>query len=271
MLPGINERGLKRRTQQLFRPPNYRSIVVAIDHGQFMGPVAGAHVLTDTVSKVVAGGPDAIQLTAGSVRRCADIPGFDEVPLVLRLDTTNVWRDGALAPSPGYWSPLASPEDAAAVGASAAVAFLLGGWADDTMERENLRQLARWSRECSALGIPFMIEPLPLSGKLESESDAGLVRTLARVAVEVGCDILKLDFSGDEPAFAELVADAGVPVLVRGGPKASDAETYLKGVASALAAGGAGVVVGRNVFDTDEPKTVIDELKSVVHARREEG
>jgi DhnA family fructose-bisphosphate aldolase class Ia len=265
----LSETGRARRRSQLLRPPHDRSVIVAIDHGQFMGPVPGAMQLAETVSRVVAGKPDAIQLTPGSVRRCSEIPGFNEVPLVLRLDTTNVWRGAPLAPSPGYWAPLSTPSDALAAGASAAVAFLLGGWADDAVERDNVRQLAAWSRQCADLGLLFMIEPLPLSGKLESTSDATLVRTLARVASEIGCDILKLDYSGDETAFAELVADAGAPVLARGGPRASTRDEYLAGVDAAIRAGASGVVVGRNVFEDDDPSDQIDALRRVVHSREE--
>jgi DhnA family fructose-bisphosphate aldolase class Ia len=129
-MQGLAESGRQRRLSAILRPPRSRTVIVAVDHGQFMGPVPGALVLRDTVDRVVAGGPDAIQLTPGGVRRCADVPGFEAVPLVLRLDTTNVWRTNVLAPSPGYWRPLAEPADAVACGASAAVAFLLGGWSE---------------------------------------------------------------------------------------------------------------------------------------------
>jgi DhnA family fructose-bisphosphate aldolase class Ia len=270
-MEGLSERGRSRRLAQLLRAPHGRSVVVAIDHGQFMGVVPGAEVLRDAVGRVLDGRPDALQLTVGSVRRCGDLPAFHEVPLVLRLDTTNVWREGGLPPSPGYWAPLTSPAEALRCGASVAVAFLLGGWDDDELERENLKQLATWSRECDALGLPFMIEPLPLSGKLESASDARLVRTLSRIAAEIGCDVLKVDYSGDAEAFAELVADAGVPVLARGGPKATTAADYLNAVASAVAAGASGVVVGRNVFDQDHPHEVLRDLRDVVHQSEKES
>jgi len=264
-MKSLSEIGRSRRRGQLLRNPLGRSIVVAIDHGQFMGPVSGARVLTETVARVVAGRPDAIQLTSGGIRRCESIPGFSEIPMVLRLDTTNVWRDKTLAPSPGYWAPLASPLDALSAGACAVVAFLLGGWGDDLMERKNVQQLSSWSRECAEIGMPFMIEPLPLSGKLESKSDSDLVRVLSRMAVDIGCDVLKVDFSGDVDAFSELVSDAGIPVLARGGPRAESTEEYLAGVASAMTAGASGVVVGRNVFDQEDTGQQIRALRQVVY------
>lgn len=257
--------GKRRRLGQLLRPPSQRVIVVAVDHGLFMGPVAGARVLTDTLTRLAEARPDAVQLTAGSIRRCAHIESIDALPFVMRLDTTNAWRTGSLAPSPGYWAPVAAPADAARAGAAAAVAFLLGGWPDDELERRNVETLARWGRECDELGLPFMIEPLPLGGKVESNSDAELVRTLSRMAAELGCDLLKVDFDGNHEAFAELVADIHVPVLARGGPKSPDPDAYLEAVTAALDAGASGVVVGRNVFDQADPSAMLHALAALVH------
>ncbi len=265
VLTSLADLGRQHRLNRLLTGSPRRALVVAIDHGLFMGPVSGARVLAQTASAVLAAGPDAIQLTPGGIARVGDALTTSRSALVYRLDSTNVWRSEKLPPSPGYWAPIGSPPEALHVDAAVAVAFLLGGWGDDRMERANFEQLAVWSRECRALGIPFMVEPLPLSGKVETRSDGELVRVLARIATEIGCDILKLDFDGDAEAFAELVADAGVPVLVRGGPKAADRNVYLNNMRTAIGAGASGLVVGRNVFDGVDPATAVNELLTLVH------
>jgi DhnA family fructose-bisphosphate aldolase class Ia len=268
MLTALTDLGRQHRLNRLLSGSTPRALVVAIDHGLFMGPVSGANVLAETLAAVIAAGPDGVQLTPGGIGRAGDLLAAPRPALVYRLDTTNVWRAERLAPSPGYWAPVGTPAEAVGVDAAVAVAFLLGQWGDDHMERDNVEQLARWSRECRSLGMPFMIEPLPLSGKVETRLDGRLVRSLARIASEIGCDLLKLDFDGDAEAFAELVADAAVPVLVRGGPRAANRDAYLSSMRTALAAGASGLVVGRNVFDGIDPRQAIHELLAVIHDTR---
>jgi DhnA family fructose-bisphosphate aldolase class Ia len=267
MPEGTSEIGRRRRLDALFRDGSHRALVVAIDHGLFMGPVPGASILRDTVAGVLAGNPHGIQLTPGAVRTCGDLLASTSAALVYRLDMTNAWRSDRLSPTPGYWAPVGTPIDAVRCGASVAVAFVLGGWADDSMERENFAQLAEWSRECRDLGLPFMLEPLPLSGKVTSRVDGQVVRVLARIATEIGCDLLKLDYDGDADAFTELLADASVPVLVRGGPKASDRRAFVSGLAHALALGARGLVVGRNAFEGPDAAAHVAELRGLVDAR----
>ena len=255
-----------RHASPLLRGDPPRALVVAIDHGMFMGPIEGARISGQVVRRVLEAGPDAVQLTPGIIRRERRELQAAERCVVYRLDTTNVWRSTPLPPAPGYWSPVGSVDDARSLDADVAVAFLLGGWADDSMERDNIRQLGRWARECRAAGLPFMVEPLPISGKVDTHHDGHLVRMLARIAVEIGCDLLKLDFDGDINGFAEMLEDVGVPVLVRGGPKATDRHQYLAAMAAALGAGAAGLVVGRNVFAESDPATAVRELQDLVHS-----
>lgn len=261
--------GTRRRLARLLGQDD-RLLVVAIDHGLFMGPIPGARVLHEVIASVVAARPDAVQLNGGAIRKSSDVLSRSDVRLVYRLDTTNVWRPEPLTPGPGYWAPKGTVQEAQHLGADAVVAFLLGGWADDAMERANLTQLAQWATEARDLGIPLMIEPLPISGKVTSSVDGELIRILSRMAVEIGCDLLKLDFDGDVDAFRELIADADVPVLVRGGPTAANQVAYLDSMRLAIRTGASGLVVGRNVFDNPDPALAVREMMELLHPASEE-
>ncbi len=87
---------------------------------------------------------------------------------------------------------------------------------------------------------------------------------VARVAYDLGADIIKITFPGPE-ATAKLVAELDIPVVVAGGPLSGDATSTLKDVTEAIQAGAQGVVVGRKVWQRPGGR---DEL---AHRRDGEG
>jgi DhnA family fructose-bisphosphate aldolase class Ia len=254
------------RLGRLFGGANGNAIVVALDHGLFMGPIPGLHRPVDVARTMLDSGADAIQSPPGQALEVAGlIADRPKNSLLYRLDTTNVWRSGAFAQSPGFWAPVATPLQAVRAGADVAVCFLIGGWADDAIESSNLRQIGTWVRECEDLGLPLMIEPLPIGPKITNEADPGLVGTLTRMAYELGASIIKTNYTGDPESFSRIIDDVSVPVLMRGGPKTATEAAYLAMVADAISVGARGVVVGRNVFQADDVPGSLARLRAICH------
>ena len=87
----------------------------------------------------------------------------------------------------------------------------------------------------------------------------------ARAALELGADIVKVNYTGDAQCFGKVVAAAGrCKVISAGGSKQSDAEFCAK-VKEVLAAGGVGMAVGRNVWQHDTPMKITEEIKKIVY------
>jgi class I fructose-bisphosphate aldolase len=254
------------REAYLWRPASERTIVVAVDHGLFMGPIPGVGDLHQLLPQLAAGGADAIQLTPGQAMHHADTFRGREAPaLVVRLDACNIWRKGQLAPEPGYWAAVATPKRALQLGAHVAVCFLLYGWEDDRTEASNLTQVGRWAEECADLGLPLMVEPLPIGPRVSDENDAESVALGVRMAVEAGASLIKCNYTGNRGSFREMVRGCPVPILARGGPKASSEAAYLAQVRDIILSGGRGLVVGRNVFQSEQPAETLHKLVSLVH------
>ncbi|MCC6792415.1 MAG: aldolase [Thermomicrobiales bacterium] len=263
----LRSAGTELRLGRWFDPVSGNTIVVALDHGLFMGPLPGLHNPAAVAKHLFEAGVDAIQSPPGqAVHVAPHVAARAKGSLLFRLDSTNMWRSGAFGPNPGFWTPIASPLDAVRAGADAAVCFLIAGWGDDAMEAANLRQIGQWASECADLGMPFMIEPLPLGPVVANENDATLVATLCRMAYELGATVIKSNYTGDPESFQKITSDVPVPVLMRGGPRAASDEAYLGMVRDAIAAGARGVVVGRNVFQADDPARSVAALRSIVHA-----
>ncbi|MFX0076735.1 MAG: fructose-bisphosphate aldolase, partial [Candidatus Hermodarchaeota archaeon] len=90
------------------------------------------------------------------------------------------------------------------------------------------------------------------------------VKIAARVAAELGADIVKTNWTGDPDSFKEVVDGCMVPVIIAGGIKAG-IKDLLEITKQSLDVGGAGVAYGRNVFQSENPRKVVKALHLIVH------
>ena len=135
--------------------------------------------------------------------------------------------------------------------------------------RQCVENISRVRASCRKYGMPLMIEPLVMlpnevRGGYQVDGDAEKIVTLVRLASEMGADIIKADPTDDPEDFHRVVEAARVPVLVRGGGK-EDLKSVLTKSAALMAQGASGMVYGRNIYQHDNPKAVVDALMAIVH------
>ena len=257
------------RMRRLFAADG-RCFDVAVDHGFFGEPrfLAGIENLTAALNVLVEAAPDAIQLSPGSAPLLQERPG-PKPALVLRTDVANVYGPTVDAEA-GYFSELVpeAVEQAVRFDAACAVVNLL--WIDgrEDLHRACVRNVGALKARCEPAGMPLMVEPLamkPGTAGYGVDGDPERIRALVRQAVELGADVIKADPTddlGDYPSVIEVVGP--IPLLVRGGGRASD-EEVLRRTEAVMRAGAAGIVYGRNVIQHDRPSAMTRALMSVVH------
>jgi DhnA family fructose-bisphosphate aldolase class Ia len=121
------------------------------------------------------------------------------------------------------------------------------------------------SKKCQKWGIPLLAMMYTRGKKIKNESDVDVVRHAARVAEELGADLVKVNYTGDQDSFRCVVEGCHVPVLIAGGEKAKSDIDVLKNIKNAILAGGGGVSIGRNVFQHDDPGLMIKAIRSIIH------
>jgi class I fructose-bisphosphate aldolase len=77
--------------------------------------------------------------------------------------------------------------------------------------------------------------------------------------------MVKVSYTGSAESFAEVVAGCAVPVVIAGGPKMSSDREILEMVKGSVDAGGAGVSIGRNVFQHHHPTRMVEAISHIVH------
>ena len=121
--------------------------------------------------------------------------------------------------------------------------------------------------EAIALGMPVlgMVYPRGPNLIIADDDNTGGVAHAARVAWELGCDVVKVPWPGDAESFAEVCSAVPIPVLIAGGPLGTSFTELLGIVEQAISVGWAGVCMGRQVFGTEDPASHIRALKAVIH------
>jgi class I fructose-bisphosphate aldolase len=180
--------GNQLRTSKILNPESGNGIVVAIDHGLFIGPLPGIESASKAIDVLLPGKPDAIQMTPGTTRaNLGKFYGKNKPGVIVRLDATNIWRKKP-APKEGYYTAVASVKDAVQLGADAVVTFLFAGYDTDAQEADNLQTLARLGSEAKEYGMPFIVEPLAIQKGSNVVRDFDIMKLIIRMASEIGAD-----------------------------------------------------------------------------------
>ena len=88
---------------------------------------------------------------------------------------------------------------------------------------------------------------------------------MVRQAAELGADIIMADPCENVQEYHRVIEIAqGLPVLVRGGGRVSDAEILAR-TAELMKQGARGIVYGRNVIQHPDPGGMTRALMAVVH------
>jgi DhnA family fructose-bisphosphate aldolase class Ia len=244
---------------------------VAVDHGFFneYSFLEGIQDLPRAIRTLVEAGPDAIQLPAGTARLLQSMPGRDKPALVLRVDAANVY--GRELPRTLFSRMVEHPAEQAAALDAVCVCinlFLLPGQPE--LHAQCIKNIMRLKVGCERLGMPMMVEPLVFrpneqAGGYMVDGDPRKVIPLVRQAVELGADLIKADPTEPVEEYGRVVEiAAGVPVLVRGGGRAPDAE-IMKRTYDLMQHGIAGLVYGRNVIQHLSPGKMVMALMAIVH------
>jgi fructose-bisphosphate aldolase/2-amino-3,7-dideoxy-D-threo-hept-6-ulosonate synthase len=244
--------------------PDGVSVICALDHGMtsptFLEPLADIEART---REAIAGGANVIMMSKGMIR----------VAQEAFAPTTSLALLLSASAGPGGDRPeivqIADVEEALILGADAVVLFTaLGG---DT-EAGMVDILSTVGRECARLGMPFIAEAeFPTTyatvEALKQQYGFEYLRRNVRLCAELGADIVKTNWPGDQESFARCVeAASGVPVVLAGGSRLEDAE-LLHRMEQAMEAGAIGCSVGRNIFMHTRPEAITRALARVIRER----
>ncbi len=249
--------GKKIRLERIIDRNSGKAVILPLDHGAGMGPIEGLVNLRDAVDAAAEGGANAVVGHLGLALHGHRNAGKD-VGLILHLSAST-----ELNPVDGDEKvAINNVQTALKMGADAVSIHVNIG---SETESEQLRNFGKVATDCLEWGVPLLVMAYPRGPKIENPNDVKNVKIVARVAAELGADIIKVPYTGDAKSFEEVVKGAlDVPVVIAGGAKGDDL-IALQNVEGSIKAGGAGVAMGRNAFQHKNPVDFIKATSAVVH------
>ena len=248
--------GKNIRMERIMNRENGKSIIIPMDHGLTVGPIKGIeNNLGEMVNKVALGGANAVLGHIG-IPLYAHRGYGPDIGLILHISGST-----SLSPMSNYKVLVNTVLEAVKLGADGVSLHINIGTQSDP---EMLEILGRVSRECREYGMPLIAMMYPRGENIDDEYDVEVVKIAARVAAELGVDIVKTNWTGDPDSFKEVVKGCMAPVIIAGGEKVG-LRGILEITKQSIDVGGAGVAYGRNVFQAEDPTKVVRALYLIVN------
>jgi DhnA family fructose-bisphosphate aldolase class Ia len=241
------------RLKRLFPDPNRRLFSVPLDHAVSMGPIDGLESLAPLAAELQEGGVDLLIVTKGAVRELAP---------VLRPSTllgVHISASTSLGPSANHKVLVATAKEAVGLGADVLSVQVNFGVAE---EANMLTDLGTAADQARTLGLPLLCMAYV---KKDGGGSPDELRHAARAAADLGADIVKTSYPGSLEEFRKLCRTTPVPVLIGGGVRIEPEAAFLKLVEETVAAGGAGICIGRNLFQRRPVGPLASRIAAVLH------
>ena len=244
--------GLKNRLSRIISPRTGHTVMLAVDHGYFLGPTSRLEVPRDTIKPLLPHA-DALMLTRGVLRTSVD--HRTGTPVVLRVSGGTSIVGGPLSDE-GITTPM---EEALRLNVSAVALSIFVG---TEHEKQTLLSLSDLASEGERYGMPVLA--VTAVGKELEKRDARFLSLCCRIAAELGAHFVKTYYCDE---FEKVVEGCPVPVVIAGGPKLDTFRETLQLVRDAIDRGAVGVDMGRNIWQSDHPIAAIKAVRAIVHKK----
>jgi class I fructose-bisphosphate aldolase len=246
------------RLRRFFAKGTRKGLIVPIDHGLTMGPLEGIQSPRSLVRWIKHPAITGLIMHKGMLERLVPYGYLDSKGVMVHLT-------GALASEtdPDTKQLLTRVEYAATLGADA-VSLQLNFRADNS--GHNLTLLGKVAEEGHQMGLPVLVMVYNKGVHADAEDSLQQQRHLVRACIEVGADALKIAFPPAHQDLEPLLADVAedTPIFFAGGSRTTD-ESLLSFAEIALQHHAAGFCIGRNIFQHEKPRQILDQLEAIIY------
>lgn len=241
--------GIQNRLSRIIQPKTGRTVMLAVDHGYFLGPTSGLENPRQTIAPLLPFA-DSLMLTRGILRTSVDPQ--NNIPIILRVS-----GGASILKELSNEEITTTIQDAIRLNVAAVTCSIFVG---AEFEKQTLMNLSKLINEAESYGIPVLA--VTAVGK-EMVRDARYLGLCCRIAAELGAHFVKTYYCDD---FEKVVESCPVPVVIAGGKKVPERDA-LQLSYNAVSQGAVGVDMGRNIFQSENPVAMIQAVRAVVHEK----
>lgn len=240
--------GMKNRLARIFNPKTGRTVMLAVDHGYFQGPTTGLERIDINILPLVPYA-DTLMLTRGILRSI--VPPSTTKSIVLRVSGgTSILSElsnEAIA---------VDIEESIRLNVCAmAVQVFIGG----EYEKQSILNMTKMVDMGNRYGIPTLAVT---AVGTDMARDARYFRLATRICAELGAQYIKSYYIED--GFETVTSSCPVPIVMAGGKKIPELDALTMAF-NAIQQGACGVDMGRNIFQSDSPVSMLQAVRAVVH------
>ena len=242
--------GMKSRMSKIIQPDTGRAVMLALDHGYFLGPTNKLEIPRDTINPLLPYA-DSIMLTRGVLRNCVSPESCANVVLRVSGGTSII---GPYLENEGITTTF---EEAIRLNATGVgISVFIG----TKFEKQTLLGLAELVNQGEKYGIPVL--GITAVGKELEKRDSRYLALCCRICAELGSHIVKTYYCKN---FEKVTTSCPVPIVIAGGPKLETELDVFRMTYDAIQKGAVGVDMGRNIWQHDYPVAMIKAIRGIAH------
>lgn len=242
--------GMKNRLSRIFNPKDGKTLMLAFDHGYFLGPMSGIERIDLNIPPLIDD-IDVVMGTRGSIRSCLTPESIANKAVALRVSSGSSVLDQDLSDE----VVAVNMEDAIRMNAAVTAVQVFVGAPN---ERQSIDNISKVINAGNRYGIPTM--GVVAVGK-DMARDARYFRLATRMIAEFGAQIVKCYYC---EGFESVASCCPVPIVIAGGKKLPEKEA-LEMCYKSIACGAAGLDMGRNIFQAEDPSAMAKAVSGILH------
>lgn len=248
--------GKEHRFRRFFYSGSDRGLIVPIDHGLTVGALPGIQSVRAVREWIDHSAIRGVICHKGMAERLLRENLLQSQGLMIHLNGMST-----LAPNANDKIRLTSVEAALRLGADA-VSYQVNF--DGNNDAANLSTMGEIADEAARFGLPVLAMVYDKVAASEEKSTER-VRHLIRIAIEMGCDAIKIGAPKALHRLPEMLADVSedIAVFLAGG-ELSSVDDLASLTRAGLRAGARGLCVGRNVFQRPDARETLTELQRML-------
>ena len=179
-----------------------------------------------------------------------------KVPLIIKLNgKTNLSKGEPIS------RQLCTVKEAVKLNASAVgYTIYLGSKHESIM----LQEFENIQRQAHSKCLPVIAWIYPRGKGVKGKSSRELIAYASRTGLEIGADIIKIQYNGSKKDLKWAVKSAGKTKVVIAGGMKKDTKILLKQVREIIDAGCIGLAIGRNVWQNKKPLELTKKIRKII-------
>lgn len=247
--------GKSVRLKRIFSAESNRTIILPLDHGITMGPINGIVNPNKLLASIESCGVNGIVLHKGLAIKATQFINRNTSLIVHLSASTNIGTHS------DDKVQVCSVLEALRIGADA-VSFHINIGSE--YESKQISSLGKVVNQCNLLGMPLMVMAYVRRNSIDDKSTYKIAH-VARIAAELGADIVKCNCPDDEDGIRFIVDSCQIPVVIAGGDKKDDLFYLFNMIHKSIIAGASGISIGRNIFQREYPDKILKIVYNIVH------